>query len=67
MSPDLSHAEWRKSTKSQDNGGCVEVADLQRHVAVRDAKNPNGAALVFTAAQWDAFIDGAATGEFTQH
>lgn len=46
---DLSRAVWRKSRKSQDNGGCVEVADLREYVAVRDSKDPNGPVLVFTA------------------
>jgi Domain of unknown function (DUF397) len=66
VSPDLTRAVWRKSTKSQDNGGCVEVADLEQHVAVRDAKNPEGPALVFSGEQWDAFIAGAAAGEFNR-
>jgi hypothetical protein len=31
---------------------------------VRDSKNPSGPALVFTQAEWDAFVGGAKDGEF---
>jgi uncharacterized protein DUF397 len=54
---DLSHAHWRKSTFSSSNGGqCVEVArNLPGLVAVRDSKDPEGPALVFTPAEWRSF------------
>jgi hypothetical protein len=62
---DLSNAKWRKSTRSGSTGNCVEVADnLQGVVAVRDSKDPTGPTLVFTLAEWEAFIGGAKDGEF---
>jgi hypothetical protein len=66
MNLDLSGAVWRKSQKSASNGGCVEVANLGDHVAVRDSKNPDGPALIFTAFEWDCFLNGAEKGEFRQ-
>ena len=55
---DLTGAEWRKSSSSSNNGDCVEVArNLPGIVAVRDSKNPDGPALVFTADRWQAFTD----------
>ncbi len=57
---------WRKATKSGSNGACVEVRDLGHMVEVRDSKNPAGATLSFTPAEWDAFLDGAKKGEFDQ-
>ncbi|GAA0915365.1 DUF397 domain-containing protein [Nonomuraea longicatena] len=63
---DLSHAVWRKSSMSNGQGGaCVEVArNLPDIIAVRDSKNPGGPALVFTHAEWAAFLDGVSHREF---
>jgi Domain of unknown function (DUF397) len=51
-------ANWQKSSFSGANGGnCVEVAgDGPGVVAVRDSKDPDGPALVFSPADWSAFI-----------
>ena len=47
---DYPGAVWRKSMRSNGTGSnCVEVADLGTAVAVRDSKDPNGPALVFTS------------------
>jgi hypothetical protein len=59
--PDLSRAAWRKSTRSGANG-CVEVADLDRVIAVRDSKNPEGPKLIFRARDWRAFADTLKSG-----
>jgi hypothetical protein len=63
---DLTNAEWRKSSFSGSNGGgCVEVArNLPGVVAVRDSKDRQGPALVFTPAEWRAFLDGVRAAEF---
>ncbi len=55
---DLSTAVWRTSTRSGGNGGqCVQVArNLPGIVAVRDSKDPDGPALVFSRAAWAAFL-----------
>ncbi|MGH3569334.1 MAG: DUF397 domain-containing protein [Pseudonocardia sp.] len=65
MRDDHTPAVWRKSTFSNNTGACVEVADLPGGGrGVRDSKNPTGPALMFTAAEWVAFVAGVRDGEF---
>ncbi|TDC43177.1 DUF397 domain-containing protein [Micromonospora sp. KC213] len=56
---DMTGALWRKSTRSGNEGACVEVADnLPGIVGVRDSKDVQGQALVFTPQTWQTFIEG---------
>ncbi|MGH8878215.1 MAG: DUF397 domain-containing protein [Stackebrandtia sp.] len=65
MSNDLSSATWRKSSRSNGERECVEVADLNGgHRAVRDSKDPAGPALLFSRTEWAAFTTGVRAGEF---
>lgn len=53
----LHGAAWRKSSYSGDQGGsCIQIADLPHAVAVRDSKNPDGPAIMFTPAAFGAFV-----------
>lgn len=63
---DLAGARFRKSSRSNGNGGaCVEVADLpDGSRAVRDSKDRQGLTLLFTPAEWQAFVEGVKQGEF---
>ncbi|MEV1286390.1 DUF397 domain-containing protein [Micromonospora sp. NPDC049679] len=54
---DLTGAQWRKSTRSSNQGNCVEVADnLADVVGVRDSKDPDGLALRFEPQAWQSFV-----------
>lgn len=61
---DWAQAQWRRSTRSNGQGDCVEMAEVADAIGVRDSKDPTGSVLVFTRAEWDAFVDGAKNGEF---
>ncbi|SCL23230.1 DUF397 domain-containing protein [Micromonospora inyonensis] len=54
--PDLSRVRWFTSSRSANNGDCVECALLPDAVAVRDSKDPSGPVLTFSAAQWATFV-----------
>jgi hypothetical protein len=59
MNPDLTSATWRKSTKSNGQNACVEVATVDHAVAVRDSKDPAGPVLIFNHRHWVGFITAA--------
>jgi hypothetical protein len=53
---DLQNAQWFKSSYSNGNGECVEVACLGCAVAMRDSKQQDGPVLTSTIEGWRAFI-----------
>ncbi|MFI9403613.1 DUF397 domain-containing protein [Nocardia sp. NPDC052316] len=64
MNRNLSDTPWFKSSHSNADQDCVEVAFLAGDlVGVRDSKNPNGSALVFSSSAWGAFTAGVAGGD----
>ncbi|MBN0042602.1 DUF397 domain-containing protein [Streptomyces actuosus] len=56
---------WTKSRHSNAEGNCVEIATLpEGGIAVRNSRDPDGPALVYTPAEVAAFLAGARDGEF---
>jgi hypothetical protein len=47
---------WRKSSYSGNGGQCVEVADDDSRVLVRDTKNCTSAMLQFTPDAWRRLV-----------
>jgi Domain of unknown function (DUF397) len=54
---------WLKAAACA-NTNCVEVAGIAGMVAVRDSENTDRPALLYTADEWWAFLDGVKRGEF---
>jgi hypothetical protein len=62
----LGEVQWRKSGRSNPSGNCVELAGVGSgcDVAVRNSRDPEGPALIYTRAEMRAFILGAKDGDF---
>lgn len=61
--PDLSRANWRKSTRSNGGGECVEIATAANVIAIRDSKTPDGPKLILTPDAWRTFSRAVQTGQ----
>ena len=56
---------WQKSRRSNPSGNCVECAALpDGSVAMRNSRDPEGAALIYTPAEIEAFLGGVRDGDF---
>lgn len=63
---DLPSVTWQKSRRSNPSGNCVECAVLpdDAGIAVRNSRDPEGPALIYTFAEIEAFILGVRDGDF---
>jgi hypothetical protein len=63
---ELPSVTWQKSGRSNPSGNCVELATLPggAQVAMRNSRDPEGPALIYTAAEITAFVQGAKDGDF---
>ncbi|MGW0809458.1 DUF397 domain-containing protein [Nonomuraea sp. NPDC002799] len=70
---DISALNWTKSSISNGQNNCVEVATIPAGtdhpkgsggLAVRNSQDPDGPVLIFTLDEWRAFVGGAKLGEF---
>ncbi|MCX4869186.1 MULTISPECIES: DUF397 domain-containing protein [unclassified Streptomyces] len=58
---DLSNARWRSGSRG---AGDVQIAFVEGFVAMRNAGKPGSPSIVFTPAEWRAFVVNARDGEF---
>jgi hypothetical protein len=56
--------DWWKSSYSSDSDNCVEVRVIPGGIVLRNSKDPDGPRVTYTEEEWDAFLKGAADGEF---
>ncbi|MDG4862599.1 DUF397 domain-containing protein [Streptomyces sp. T-3] len=58
---DLSNADWQSGSQ---NLGDVQIAFVEGFIALRNGGRPENPSLIFTPAEWRAFVLGARDGEF---
>jgi hypothetical protein len=62
---DLTTTRWYKSPASSPQGNCVELAHLPgEQIAMRNSRDPDGPALIFTKAELKDLIDTLKSGAF---
>ncbi|MGC4804165.1 DUF397 domain-containing protein [Micromonospora sp. DT233] len=57
--------QWKKSSRSNAGGDCVEVARPHQSILVRDSKDSDGPTLSFTPGGWVGFVRGVKAGRFS--
>jgi hypothetical protein len=55
---------WRKSSRSNTDGACVEVRAVDEVIEIRDTNNRDGGTLRIHPVGWTAFVQSVRTGEF---
>ncbi|THV33951.1 DUF397 domain-containing protein [Glycomyces buryatensis] len=57
---------WQKAERSNSQGACVEMAALPggEEIAVRNSRDPEGPALIYTVDEIRALVAGAQDGDF---
>jgi hypothetical protein len=59
----LNEPAWRKASFCASRE-CVEVAQHEGMIVLRDSKEPRGRVLRYTADEWRSFVRGVKAGEF---
>ncbi|GAA0597197.1 DUF397 domain-containing protein [Actinomadura livida] len=64
MSADFAAAKWRKSSRSNSEQECVEIAEASSAIGIRDSKNPNGGHLALKRAVFAGLLNRMKAGDF---
>lgn len=56
--------QWRKSSRSSNQGNCVEVAFAGDEVLTRDSKDRSGDHMAVSSSSWGAFLASVRRGHF---
>ncbi|MGW3771085.1 DUF397 domain-containing protein [Actinomadura verrucosospora] len=61
--PELPRSPWRTSSHSGgDEGECVEIADLDGHIGIRDSKDPTAEHLTLTRRHFTSLLASQPSG-----
>ena len=61
---ELTRVSWTKSGRSASVANCVEAAQFGGGVVIRNSNFPDAGGLLFTIAEFVAFLGGARDGDF---
>jgi hypothetical protein len=64
LAADLTEVAWTKSGRSASVAGCVEVGVYGGGIVLRNSNDPGAGGLLFTDAEFEAFVGGAKDGDF---
>ncbi|MFG2249133.1 DUF397 domain-containing protein [Spirillospora sp. NPDC048823] len=63
MSADFGAAKWRKSSRSNTEQECVEVARVWATIGIRDSKNPEGGHLALDRPTFTSLVNQVKAGD----
>ena len=56
---EINGLQWRKARRSANNGACVELAEANGLIVIRDSKDPEGPVLSYPAGAFRTFLEAA--------